>query len=154
MARRRGYRQLIEADLDIMPLMNLFVVLIPMLLLSAVFVEMSAIDMNLPGNDPQANEEPSESLELAVRLEADRYVVSGKRLSARIIERGGENPEDELGAVLRSIRERHPREQSVRIESPDAALYQDIVTVMDISRAAGLGAISLASASSDLRQAR
>lgn len=154
MARRRGYRQLIEADLDIMPLMNLFVVLIPMLLLSAVFVEMSSIDMNLPGTDPEASSEAPEGLDLAVRLQADRYVVSGRRLSAQIIERKEADADDRLAAVLQSIRERHPREQSLRIESPDAARYQDIVTVMDISRAAGLAAISLAGSPTDLREAR
>lgn len=154
MARRRGYRQLVEADLDIMPLMNLFVVLIPMLLLSAVFVEMSSIDMNLPGDDPQAAAEIEEGLELAVRVEADRFVVSGRRLSAKVIERTAATAEDDLAEVLRAIRERHPREQAVRIESPDAGRYQDIVTVMDISRAAGLGAISLANSSPVLREAR
>jgi biopolymer transport protein ExbD len=154
MARRRGYRQLVEADLDIMPLMNLFVVLIPMLLLSAVFVEMSAIDMELPGDDPQQAREENESLELAVRLEDDRWVVSGRRLAAQVIAREGEDAEERLEAVLRAIRDRHPHERSVRIESPAAARYQDIVTVMDVSRAAGLGAIALASAPSNPRRAR
>ena len=154
MTRRRGYRQLVEADLDIMPLMNLFVVLIPMLLLSAVFVEMSAIDMQLPGSEEQASNAEPENLQLAVRLEADRYVVSGRRLRARVIDRGGEHPEVELASVLEAIREAHPREQAIRIESPDATRYQDIVTVMDISRAVGLGAVSLASAPTGLREAR
>ena len=71
MHRRRGYRQLVEADLDIMPLMNLFVVLIPMLLLSAVFVEINAIEMDLPGDGATA-ETARESLELTIRLETDR----------------------------------------------------------------------------------
>ena len=45
---RRGYRQVIESDLEIMPLMNLFVALIPMLLISAVFLNVTVIDMKLP----------------------------------------------------------------------------------------------------------
>ena len=154
MHRRRGYRELVEADLDIMPLMNLFVVLIPMLLLSAVFVEMSAIDMDLPGDDPGANES-REGLGLSVRLEHDRYVVHGRSLDARVIARDDAGAETRLLETLRAIRERHPDEASLRIESPDAARYQEIVTVMDISRDAGLGAISLASATpTGMREAR
>ena len=141
MSRRRGYRQLVEADLDIMPLMNLFVVLIPMLLLSAVFVEMSAIEMNLPGDADDAVER--ESLDLSIRLEANRYVVTGQRLRARHVDRNAEDPQSALAEVLAEVRARFPNENAVRIESEQATRYQEIIDVMDLSREAGLAAISL-----------
>ena len=143
MHRRRGYRQLVEADLDIMPLMNLFVVLIPMLLLSAVFVEINAIEMDLPGDGATA-ETARESLELTIRLEPDRYEVRGNGLRTRTVERDAEGAEDDLAAVLEAIRAQRPDERAVRIESPDAARYQDLVRVMDVARSSGLDAIGLA----------
>ena len=141
MSRRRGYRQLVETDLDIMPLMNLFVVLIPMLLLSAVFVEMSTIEMNLPGEDEGSHEQ--ESLDLSIRLELDRYVVTGRRLRARNVDRNTEDPQSALAEVLAEIRAQFPDQDAVRIESEQATRYQEIIDVMDLSREAGLAAISL-----------
>ncbi len=44
----RSFRELVEKDLDIMPLMNLFVALIPMLLISAVFLNVTVIEMDAP----------------------------------------------------------------------------------------------------------
>ena len=141
--RRRGYRQLVETDIDIMPLMNLFVVLIPMLLLSAVFVEISTIDMDLPSADSEVSDAPRESLELAVRVEAERYVVEGKRMKRQVIDRGSEDADARLAEVLASIHERNPKENDLRVVSQRATRYQEIITVMDISRDAGLGTVSL-----------
>ena len=141
--RRRGYRQLVETDIDIMPLMNLFVVLIPMLLLSAVFVEISTIDMDLPSADSEVSDAPRESLELAVRVEEERYVVEGKRMKRQVIDRGSEDADARLAEVLASIHERNPKENDLRVVSERATRYQEIITVMDISRDAGLGAVSL-----------
>lgn len=152
MSRHRGYRQLVEADLDIMPLMNLFVVLIPMLLLSAVFVEMSAIEMNLPGEGENGKEQ--ESLDLSIRLETDRYVVTGQRLRARHVDRSTEDPESALAGVLAEIRTQFPDEFAVRIESEQATRYQEIIDVMDLSREAGLAAISLVGSTPQLNSAR
>ena len=153
--RSRGYRQIVEADLDIMPLMNLFVVLIPMLLLSAVFVEINAIQMDLPG-DAAANESSKRSLELSIRLEPDRYVVDGRGLRARTVDRTADDADQQLNDLLVAIRASHPDERAVRIESPDFARYQDLVRVMDVARATGLDAIGLAPhpAPARLREAR
>lgn len=153
--RRRGYRQLVEADLDIMPLMNLFVVLIPMLLLSAVFVEINAIEMDLPG-DGIGGEAERPALDLSIRLEPEAYVVDGRRLRPRTVSRSAEDADDQLFAVLTEIREANPDERVVRIESPDFARYQDLVRVMDVARSTGLDAIGLARHpdSSGLREAR
>jgi biopolymer transport protein ExbD len=154
--RRRGYRQLVEGDLDIMPLMNLFVVLIPMLLLSAVFVEINAIDMDLPTSADAAPSSQGEPLDLAIRLEPQRYVVEGRRLPTRTVERGDPEAVSELRALLASIREANPEERAVRIESPDHTRYQDLVRVMDVARSTGLDAIALARhpAAGSLREAR
>lgn len=142
MARRRGYRKIIEADLDIMPLMNLFVVLIPMLLLSAVFVEISAIDMDAPAAAEEVST-PRESLDLAIEVRADRYVVRGRGLRERTIARDEASADTTLAAHLDRLRRDHPDESAVRILSPPRVRYQEIITVMDISRSVGLGAISL-----------
>jgi biopolymer transport protein ExbD len=156
MARRRGYRKFVEADLDIMPLMNLFVVLIPMLLLSAVFVQLSAIDMQSP-SEATADEDSSPQLDLALALSPEAYTVSGRGLKTRHVARDTEEADEHLRDLLRAIHDRHPRESGLRIESPATTEYQELITAMDISRSVGLSAISLVGQTSrdgGLREAR
>ncbi len=137
---------MVEADLDIMPLMNLFVVLIPMLLLSAVFIELSSIEMNLPSPDATAST-PKQRLELAVTIADEAYVVEGRGLRRQKIERDADAAYDELQDTLETIASGHPDNKEIVIVSPGDTEYQELITVMDISREAGMPAISLVGAS-------
>jgi biopolymer transport protein ExbD len=141
----RGYRQLIESDLEIMPLMNLFVALIPMLLISAVFLKVSAIDMQLPSDDAEADVSSisADALNLSVRIRDDEYVVQGRRLSRRVVIRKSEDAETKLSSILEGIKHDHPENEELVIVSQPNTRYDDIVRVMDISRGSGMGAISL-----------
>ena len=59
------YKETIVQDLDLAPIMNLCMILIPLLLLSAVFVEKGIIDVNVPSSGGQATaqqNEPSEEI--------------------------------------------------------------------------------------------
>jgi biopolymer transport protein ExbD len=139
--KKRGYRQVVESDLDTLPLMGLFVVLIPMLLLSAVFLEISVIDMYLPQDDEQT--ESKEAFSISVRIGDDRYVVEAKGYPQRVISREGPESIEDLSAELVELTTRHPDHQAVTIVSEPQTRYEDIITVMDVSREAGLLQASL-----------
>ena len=143
--RIRKMRDLVEADLEIMPLMNLFVVLIPMLLLSAVFLELSVIHMAAPGGDG-AEADAKESLDLAVHITADAYRVEGNGIEAREFPR--EDRRDvgatfQLATYLQTVATDHPDNRAVRIVSQPTTHYDEIIEVMDRSREAGLPEASL-----------
>jgi biopolymer transport protein ExbD len=144
--RKRGYRQLVEADLDILPLMNLFVVLIPMLLLSAVFVQLAVVDLNLPPADAQV-QTPEAGLDLSVTIESSRYVIESRRQPRQVIERADPEAADlELASTLSGIVQSHPGTEDIVIVAQGDTRYQDVITLMDISREAGLPGVSLAGA--------
>jgi biopolymer transport protein ExbD len=146
--RHAGYRQFVEADLDIMPLMNLFVVLIPMLLLSAVFVNLAVVDMHLPPSDAALEASRQAQLELAVTIDGTRYTVESKRTKRRVIERDDpEVADEELGNVLRAIAQKHPDNEEIMLVSQGNTPYQELIRLMDISRESGMPAISLVGAS-------
>jgi biopolymer transport protein ExbD len=130
--------------------MNLFVVLIPMLLLSAVFLELSVIRMHLADEEATPPASESESLGLAIAIEDARWIVRGRSLASRTVSReatvAGVDPLDELSGVLSDIVADHPDTRDVVIESRPRTRYDDIIAVMDVSRETGLVGISLASA--------
>ena len=141
--RQRSLGEYVEGDLEILPLMNLFVVLIPMLLISAVFVHLSVIPMNLPSDEAAQAAAERERLGLSVEIQEEVWVVKGRRLEARRIDRLGEQADDDLRAVLTAVKADHPSEEEVVIVSDPATRYDDIVEVMDASRESGLPNISL-----------
>lgn len=146
--RIRKMRELVEADLEILPLMNLFVVLIPMLLLSAAFLQLAVINMAAPGGD-EAMAEPIESLDLAVHILPQGYAVEGNGIERREIARSGRDDgqaTDQLAALLTSIAQEHPTNRAVRIISLPTTQYDEIIAVMDRSREAGLPEASLQAA--------
>lgn len=134
-----------DGDLNLLPLMNIFIVLIPMLLLSAVFLEIRAIEM-AGGPTSSAAVSPPEALDLAVRVTAGDYVVTGEGLASREIPRGTPTTEKpvadaasaELARVLGEIVAAHPDNRDIRIVAGAQTRYDEIVTLMDIARAAGL----------------
>jgi len=141
--RKSKHRRQLEQDLEILPLMNLFVVLIPMLLLSAVFLEITVIRMDLPSDDARPDP-PREALGLSVSILPEAWVVKGRRLETTRLDRTGDGAEAELARLLAGISEAHPDDQAVVIRSEESTHYDDIVAVMDVSREAGLASISLA----------
>ena len=74
------FRQAKEpTDVDLIPVMNLFVVLIPFLLLSAAFFHVGVIPTSLPSQGATTGEAPEPNLKqvtVNLQVEADRLVVS------------------------------------------------------------------------------
>lgn len=122
-----------------MPLMNLFIALIPMMLISAVFLEIAVIKMTLPSGDPQAEDAPlREPLALTVYILDSGFAVEARGVPRRVVARAGDGVEAELAGVLGELGAAHPDNRDVIIGSGPQVQYQDLIAVMDLTRDAGL----------------
>jgi biopolymer transport protein ExbD len=140
---RRRYREIVENDIEIMPLMNLFVAMIPMLLISAVFLNVTVIDMKAPADAAENSGEKKEKLLLAVTIKESYFVVEGRRIEKRVIKRADEDADAQLGEALTDISSRYPDNRDIMVISEPNTSYGDIVAVMDISRESGMPSVSL-----------
>jgi biopolymer transport protein ExbD len=122
--------------------MNLFVALIPMLLISAVFLNVTVIDMKTaaPGETAAI---PDEDVSLSVAILDDAWVIEGRGLDRRSVARGSEDALDELQMALAVVVAAYPLNENVTIVSQDDTRYTDIIDVMDTARAAGLPGAAL-----------
>jgi len=141
-SRRKTYRKLVETELETLPLMGLFVVLIPMLLLSAVFLHITVIPVPLPDDD-SARVEEADAFSVSVRILDDRFQVEAKGSPARVITRDHAALET-LSRELLEVVTAHPENRAVTIISEPTTRYEDIVAVMDVTREAGLPQVALA----------
>lgn len=147
--KRRSYRQTVNSDLELRPLMNVFIVLIPMLLMSAVFMEIRTIEMSLPQAADAAENDTVEPLDLAIRITPNVYVIGVNGVATHSIARLRNEPtpgpgiSSQIEAALAGIVASHPKHDEIRIVAESKTRYQEIVAVMDLARAAGLSRVAL-----------
>lgn len=155
---KRGKGHKVETpDLELMPMLNVFISIIPMLLLSAAFVQLAVIPAGLPATAAAAapaeaaGDAPPPPVTIYIRT-AD-YVVEGTGFPQRSFARaaGGESAKDpgrlQLEAMLRALAAQHEQKPEVRIVPSTRTRYEEIIEVMDLARAAGLPNAALVDAS-------
>jgi biopolymer transport protein ExbD len=125
-------------DLDITPMMNIFMILIPFLVSMAVFTQIAVVEFSLPpalspgsaGSDEQTKEL---DISVVITLTGFQIVGTGKKLDM-MPKVQGEYQFDQLRALLKAIKFQYPSQKSVVLVFDGEVLYDDIVKFMDICR--------------------
>jgi len=138
-------------ELFISPVLNLFIILIPFLLMSAVFVQTSVIDLYLPTvskarinltSESKPNIAQEKLLILSINPQNFSFILQDKVMN--IIPRKKNNYNfDECKKFLQIIREKFPSQKSIIIEPDDSIIYDYIIHIMDQCRDVGLINITL-----------
>lgn len=131
-------RDLEMIELDVTPVMNLFMVLIPFLVSMAVFTHVAVIDFSLPpAGAPSQDAQPGETKELDISIVVTpsgfRIVGTGKKLDL-VPRMRGKFQYDKLRILLKTIKFQYPSQKSVVLVLDGNILYDDIVKFMDICR--------------------
>ncbi|HEX6999204.1 MAG TPA: biopolymer transporter ExbD [Gammaproteobacteria bacterium] len=134
MKHRHGRKRLREVEeLNITAFMNLMVVLVPFLLITAVFSRLAVLELNLPAAQAEAPPEqpPEFALEITVR---ESGIEVGDRTAGTLkrIERTGDDYHlDELGEYLLRVKRQFPDKVDATVLLEPDIPYQLLVSVMD-----------------------
>lgn len=130
--RSRRHRRTEETpELDVTPFMNLMIVLVPVLLLSMVFVHTTVIELNFPSGSA-ASALDSATVNLEVRIEEGELIVAdGRSIIRRLPATEGRHDLDGLAEVMKEMKRRLPDKRDVLILSEADTDYQTLVFVMD-----------------------
>ena len=123
-------------DLDMTTFLNLMVVLVPFLLITAVFSRITIVDLTLPSNaGGAAPTQPTFRVEVIVRDEG-LEVTNGRSIIATLPNVEDEYDLERLSEFVLSLKRDHPdrNEASVLLE-PDIQ-YDHLIQVMDVVRSA------------------
>lgn len=137
-----------DTDLDLVPIMNMFLVIIPFLLISANFFHLKAINTSVPVLSSSAGSPAVESTikmtvivqleEKGIRLsamsdEADRETLQG--LDAFLTkENPSRYPLDDLAGYLQKVKADYPKSDTVIIIPDSSVIYDTIIQTMDVAR--------------------
>ncbi len=137
MSRRVHRRKHPAAELNITAFMNLMVVLVPFLLMTAVFSHITILDLNLPPPGANETKQPKKPpYELRITIRENMLVLSDNRLGMikRIPLKGKEHNYAQLKETLKQVKARIPGHTNITILAERRTRYDDLIRAMDSSR--------------------
>ncbi len=133
--RRRGAEQ---TELDMTTFLNLMVVLVPFLLITAVFSRITVVELSLPTSaGGAALVEPALRVEVIVR-ESGLELADGDAVIARIPKVGGVYDLDKLSEHVVALKRQHPGHDDASVLLEPNIEYDHLIQVMDVVRSAEL----------------
>jgi len=133
--RRRKLRQQETPELNITAFMNLMVILVPFLLITAVFSHLTILELNLPSSGA-ASKNKKPSFELQVILLKNRIDLADNK--GGLIKRIKNNKNGYnfafLTKTLKQVKARFPDKTNASILSSPEVKYNSLVKVMDAVR--------------------
>lgn len=136
MARRHHYRRRSTEtyDIDVTTFLNLMVVLVPFLLITAVFSRLTIVELNLPSaSGGPANNADNFRVEVVVR-EAGIEIMNGTSVIASIPKKDDEFDLETLSDFMVELKRDYPREESASVLMEPRIPYDYLIQVMDIVR--------------------
>jgi biopolymer transport protein ExbD len=127
------------AEVNITAFMNLMVILVPFLLITAVFSRITILDLNLPvPGSPQTKQSPDkpEQLQLEVIVRHDAVEVGDRKrglLKVVPISEDGSHLRA-VSSLLQEIKARHPDKQDISLLLEKDVVYERLIEMMDTLR--------------------
>lgn len=135
--RNKRIKKSSQVELNITAFMNLMVVLVPFLLMTAVFTNISVLDLKLPGMSSSSkpdNKKPDFELQVTVRKNAlDLSDTRGGLIKHIPVTKSGYNYVL-LNQTLRLIKFKYPEKTNITILSEPYTKYDTLVQLMDTVR--------------------
>ena len=135
---RRGGRHIETAELNITAFMNLMVILVPFLLITAVFSRLAILELNLPGSSTEPAEPQELTFQLEVTVRESQIEVGDRNLGALGIYPNANDGYDyeALSKKLSEIKDSYPDKTDASILLESDIAYDTLVQVMDRVRVA------------------
>jgi len=136
-SRRGGRRhQQDTAELNITAFMNLMVILVPFLLITAVFSRLAILELNLPGSSSEPVEQQDQVFQLEVIVRSDKIEVADRNQGLLGSYPNGEDGYDfdAVSEKLAQLKRRYPNKTDASILLEQDIPYDTLVQIMDTVR--------------------
>ena len=137
MARRHHYKRRTKEnayEIDVTTFLNLMVVLVPFLLITAVFSRLTIVELNLPSSaGGPSSDEDSFRVEVIVR-EAGIEISNGSATIASIPKKEDEYDFETLSDFMVELKLEYPEHDAASVLMETQIPYDYLIQVMDIVR--------------------
>jgi biopolymer transport protein ExbD len=137
------------ADIDVTPIMNMFIILVPFLVSMAVFTHLAVLHFALPPNAGRglASENTIPKLKLTIVI-AEEYLAltRGETMLDSVAMVGGAYDLPRLAVSVARCRADSDQADEAIVAVRNSIAFEQVVQVMDICRSAGFTKIGLSNA--------
>jgi len=143
--KNRPSLKVLEVDVDVTPIMNMFIILIPFLVSMAVFSHLSILQFTLPPSAGKASGGPkSKDLKMTVLIRSNDFLLTlGETVLDSLPKLKGEFDLIKLKESLIIHRDSLKRKNDLILAIDDGIVFNEIVQTMDVCRVAGFEKIAL-----------
>jgi biopolymer transport protein ExbD len=134
-----------DAEINLVPFIDLLSCCICFLLISAVWTQMAKIDVKPKPNLPGEDQPPEQHVNLTVHVRSTGYFLSDGTSNLELPKVAGAFPTADLDTKMGVMHEAYPDITAITVMSDDAVAYKELVGVMDLCLKYGLGDITVAS---------
>ncbi|UCE06859.1 MAG: biopolymer transporter ExbD [bacterium] len=136
-----------DVDVNVIPVMNIFLLLIPFLLLTAAFVRLAVVELSLPSLNKGQSDQVQRPKNLVLVILAIKE--TGFQLKAQgfkfdpLYNKNNQYDYQKLVEQLKQIKQEHPHAEDIFISPENKVKYDIIIKAMDRCRETGFPNVSL-----------
>ena len=141
MARRHHYRRRTKGpahEIDVTTFLNLMVVLVPFLLITAVFSRLTIVELNLPSSSGGPSQAEQVFRPEVIVRESTIEITNGSDTIAAIPKVGEEYDLEQLQDLMIQLKKEYPEQDSASVLMERQIPYDYLIQVMDIVRSVEL----------------
>jgi len=146
-------RKALDATINVVPAIDLLSCCIAFLLFTAVWTQISRLQVQQFGTPSEMTAEPQKSLTVTLTVAARGYLLStsaGASLEIPALGRGGDGQPvydtKALAERLKQLKADYPDQAAITVAAEDTVLYADLVKTIDTCLGAGLASVSVTAA--------
>lgn len=147
----KGGRRPLDTEINLIPMIDLLIVSISFLLITAVWTQLSRLNVmqQMPGQDVAQDRPPEEKTKVTLRITEQGYQLTSTGGDNEQIEKKGDNYDnDKLREVLKRVHTVDPDKKDINVAPEDGVLYKNIVAAMDVVLQEGFPELSVSDGSS------
>lgn len=130
---KRQRKPHIPPELDITTFLNLMVVLIPFLLISAVFSRVTIMELTVPTGAGGAVSKPNFTIEVIIR-DLGLEIADGSTVLAAIPKKDAQHDMQKLSEILLRLKAEYPEKEDATVLMEPKIAYDNLIQVMDAVR--------------------
>src|SRR3954470_6156998 len=140
----KGKRKSLNADLNLVPYIDLLTCMVAFLLITAVWTQLARLSAQQKGQG-QAGEEtpPQQQVKIVVIVNQEGFNLVVAQDQTPIPKKGTEYDFEKLGTELKKVKEAHADKNDIQVASEDQVVFDTLIRAMDTALSARFVDISL-----------
>jgi biopolymer transport protein TolR len=143
----KGGRKPLDAAINLVPFIDLMAVTISFLIMTAVWTQITRLQVSQAGTSSTPQLEQDQTLQLSLAITEQGYTLSCSGAQVVMPKTGAGYDLEALQEKLRALRAQFPEQRTITVQSVDAVKYADLVQVIDACVGAGLDSVSVSAVS-------